>query len=60
MTTKIGRRKVGDLPEGKKLKVSYDYVEVWLDHCVGKNCLQCIVEGKIPCSPRFWLEGKPK
>lgn len=43
------------VPRGKLVNVGWDEIEVWPAHCVnGHNCLQCYVEGKIPCSPRWW------
>ena len=52
MSTKVAR--VKEIPKGELIRVNYDFYEVWREHCAGENCLQCILEGKIRCSPRFW------
>ena len=57
MSTKMAR--VKEVPKGELIRIKYDAYEVWPDHCavVPQNyCLQCIIEGKIRCSPRFWEE----
>ena len=35
------------------LRMGTEEVEIFLKYCVSHHCLQCVLEGKIPCHPRF-------
>jgi len=61
-----GRRKWGtksdvNLDGKDTLRVGTEIIEIWPPYCVRYfHCLQCHLEGKIQCAPRFRATEKDK
>jgi len=52
---KFGAREDANLGGADTLRIGTELIDVWPSYCVRRytRCVQCHIEGKIQCAPRF-------